>query len=171
MRQLTWILQKVTGPWCFVQSVNLPLLWISGSWLHNCICVLSHRLHYTKVPRAFAAGFESLSLASRVWPHQVLSCLCLLSEQTEESGPAPLAALYIPCALTDKELTQIQQETSTSLLSSRCTSPSTGVSASDRPETPGLGNYGNFWMTSTRKWMISFSCHFFFWSWCRMQNL
>lgn len=29
-----------------------------------------------------------------------------------------------------------------------CTSPTAGVFSRHRPETPELGNYGNFWMTS-----------------------
>lgn len=148
------ILLKRLSPWCSVQSASLPSLWIpAGSqavhgYITASVCI---PIHCTEVPRASAAGVLRLSLASRVWPHQAPSCLLLLSEQKTESGRAPLTVLCIPHALSDKELTQIQRGTSPSLLSPPRTSPSAGVSASHRPETPGLGNYGNFWMTSDQK--------------------
>lgn len=72
-----------------------------------------------------------------------------LSKSRRRTGPA--STMYKIIHFLNKELTQILQEISTCILSSLRTSPNAGVSASPRPETPELGNYGNFWMTSDQK--------------------
>lgn len=95
-------------------------LWIPGGsqtlsgYITVSVCI---PIQCTEVPWASAAGFQSLSLSSGVWPHQVISCLrlwvqwkvkgllCRLSFLSRQKKVVPLPSLYtvpyIPHALTD----------------------------------------------------------------------
>lgn len=68
-------------------------------------------------------------------------CVGLASEQ---SGPALTGSRMMQATESSHTHTQVRFALRAPLLAA-------GVFASHRPETPGLGNYGNFWMTSDQK--------------------